>query len=696
MVAAADGFPVSSHLQTRRTSTLSGLRVSQLEEEAFTVTAETKRCQEKMSLEKEIAELGRRGRTDQALALFASIGFPSVRQVNAAIDACARSQPVRLDRAMCILKSCPYPNVYTFGALMNAISRAGEIKMAVDLLESMQSDYHVRPNAVVYQSAVAAAANAVQPSIALKLLEDAKASGISITVVGYNAAISAAARACDWKLSKYILDSMRDSCDAPDPDSVSYGTVMSAFQKCGEWDRILDLLRDMKERKIPLDGLVLSSALHACQQLGLAEKAVEYFELMKDVESSQHIRYTTGHRQPLEKPDAVAYRLAISACARGGAWQKGIQILEEYIQDGCHDDNDVVAWTAAITGCEYAGAWKEAFALLDRMRRQNVQPNEVTFAAVIGACATACSKLDLERSFDCVNATVPAPQRKALQLLNVLKRDETVPKPNIQVYNAAIRTCAEALDERRAFRLLELLREEGLEPNIITYGSLMTACERVGSIDGLGKVFRMMQDDEIEPNEIHYGAALSCCRKTGESDRAFLLLRKMIKAGLKPNVATFNTVIMAQVESKNVGSKEIERAVSLFKLLYSRDYTFASPNRQTYNILIRALANNQKPREAEALLRRMRQETMVPDVDLYTITVSSYEKTGQPLQALRLMESMREDGYEFYEAAVLNAAFKKAINIANKFGRTWADIPDREELDSLPIVRNETFVDFDL
>ena len=60
---------------------------------------------------------------------------------------------------------------------------------------------------------------------------------------------------------------------------------------------------------------------------------------------------------------------------------------------------------------------------------------------------------------------------------------------------------------------------------------------------------------------------------------------------------------------------------------------------------------------------------LVPDVDLYTATISSYERIGQPLKALNLMESMREGGYDFYESAVLNSAFKRAVKLVNAVGR---------------------------
>lgn len=82
-----------------------------------------------------------------------------------------------------------------------------------------------------------------------------------------------------------------------------------------------------------------------------------------------------------------------------------------------------MAWTSGNTGCEYAGYWREAFGLPGRTRQRN---NEVTFSIVIGACANAPSKIEKMKKM------VPAVQRKALQLLNVLKKDETVRNPNIQ------------------------------------------------------------------------------------------------------------------------------------------------------------------------------------------------------------------------------------------------------------------------
>ena len=57
------------------------------------------------------------------------------------------------------------------------------------------------------------------------------------------------------------------------------------------------------------------------------------------------------------------------------------------------------------------------------------------------------------------------------------------------------------------------------------------------------------------------------------------------------------------------------------------------------------MADNGRPNEAEMFLRKMQLVGFVPDVDIFTALVSSYERSGQPGRALQLMESMDRDGY---------------------------------------------------
>jgi pentatricopeptide repeat protein len=89
------------------------------------------------------------------------------------------------------------------------------------------------------------------------------------------------------------------------------------------------------------------------------------------------------------------------------------------------------------------------------------------------------------------------------------------------------------------------------------------------------------------------------------------------------------------------------------------------PTRQTYNILINFLAVKGEPSKAEHYLNLMRKDGFKPDVDLFTVIVSAYERKRDPISALNLMESMRADGYDFYEMKLLDAAFKQGVKVIN-------------------------------
>jgi pentatricopeptide repeat protein len=456
-------------------------------------------------------------------------------------------------------------------------------------------------------------------------------------------------------------------------------------------------------------------------------------------------RQRKGARQPLRGPDGVAYKLAISACARsqgGHRWQDGIRLLREMksISASRNDTDctpDVMAYTTAIAGCSEAGEYAQALSLITEMRKEGIQPNVMTFSAVINACATASAKLARRREEEDASSrvygniditsnytiagleNVRMPMDRALKLLATMKSPSSSIKPNIVTYNAAIRACAEGFNLDGAFDLLRQLSEDGLEPTIITYGSLMTACERVGDVEAASKVFRMVKEEEKKSkiksaggdsgengsenqehpraNEIIYGAAISCCRKAREPERALLLLRKMISEKLELNTVTFNTVIAALSEGRRPESKTSkddllwEKALAVYRVMKSKHApTKISPNRKTYNILIRCLSANLKPGLAESLLIDMREAGFVPDVDLYTMTVRSYERCGNPMKALAMMEYMRKMGYDFYEVKVLDEAFKNGVKVLNRIGRGFSS----EGLDGLSYAMSEELIDF--
>lgn len=710
---------------------------------------------------------------------------PTTRLLNAALDACARSSrsggwPRRTAFALLDHAADPRnadgtkkpggalsPNVFTFGCLLKCCAKSRDLDKALEILRILEEGKKypdVVPNEVIYGTVISACERSVEPraDLAMRVLNRALATlspkdasagrGGGMGVVGFNAAVSAMARAAEWEMAVRLLGEMllhshplpahpivetlgailcaggdvpcepsllQHTSSVPAPDGVTFGTVLAACERAGRWEELLRVAEAAEEYGVRLDGMALTSALKACQQLGLADEALEYLDRMKHLgdvnnmdnrasngnrrsSSSQTTRgrQWKGAKQPLRGPDGVAYRLAISACARapcGHRWQDGIRLLQEMRAKNTTDCTpDVMAYTAAIAGCSEAGMYTSAMSLIADMRQEGIRPNVVTFSAVITACAQAsanCARRQEEDDRTAGLAEVKAPMMRALRLLEAMRSTKSTVKPNIVTYNAAIRACAEGLNLKGAFDLLKQLKDDGLEPTIVTYGSLMTACERVGDIEAASKVFKMVKEEEergaaageeeerkqLRVNEIIYGAAISCCRKAQQPERALLLLRRMISEELSPNTATFNTVIAALSEqrpdTKTTNNHLMwEKALAVYRVMVSKHAPpGVTPNRQTYSMLIRSLSANLEPLHAETMLTNMRTAGFVPDVDLYTMTVRSYEKCGSPFKALRLMEAMREVGYDFYGIKVFDEAFKNGVRVLNLVGGAIGD-----------------------
>jgi pentatricopeptide repeat domain-containing protein 1 len=420
---------------------------------------------------------------------------PTTRLLNLAIDACARAHPVRQDMAFslfqsaCVDEKAISPNVFTFGSLLASCARNRDIDTSLQLLHDIESGKYldVVPNGVIYSTVISAcersagdlagSGNNNMIGLALELLNNATLAlsmdtksgqsserGNGIGVVGFNAAISTMARGAEWKLAVQLLDEMimqskyvtgagvetnfttaaallhviKDERYSdrvffiPKPDEVTFGTVLAACERAGEWEELLRIARTSKEYGVTLDGIALTSVLHACQQLGLADEALDYLDLMKQLGSKDannesrngmaerrtNGRMRKGAKQALRGPDGVAYRLAISACARSpGRWQDGLRLLDEMRESANRSNNtanapDVVAYTAAIAGCSEAGEYRHAIRLIKTMKAEGIQPNVVTFSAVINACASASAQLskrkeDGDRSIESDDVKLP-------------------------------------------------------------------------------------------------------------------------------------------------------------------------------------------------------------------------------------------------------------------------------------------------
>ena len=167
----------------------------------------------------------------------------------------------------------------------------------------------------------------------------------------------------------------------------------------------------------------------------------------------------------------------------------------------------VLTFNAALSACAKTGAWEEALALLEEMRARRLSPELVSFNAAISACARA------------------GRWGQALKLLSTMRK---VGKPPDRVsFNGALVAAREGGQGRTALQLLTQMRDRGLAPDGASYGAALSACRRSADGKSAALLVDTMVAEGLAPSESQLVDALGACAVSGAHGEAHALWARL-------------------------------------------------------------------------------------------------------------------------------------------------------------------------
>jgi pentatricopeptide repeat domain-containing protein 1 len=98
------------------------------------------------------------------------------------------------------------------------------------------------------------------------------------------------------------------------PDVITYSALISACEKGAQWQRAMEVFKEMKTAGVKPDDITYSALISACEKGAQWQRAMEVFKEMK----------AAG-----VKPDAITYSALISACEKGAQWQRAMEVFKE-------------------------------------------------------------------------------------------------------------------------------------------------------------------------------------------------------------------------------------------------------------------------------------------------------------------------------------------------------------------------------
>eukprot|EP01018_Ginkgo_biloba_P030196 Gb_04417 [translate_table: standard] len=510
-----------------------------------------------------IAGYAKNQRCDDALKLFRQMRLSGVEPNSvtfaSVLSACALRAALQHGQEIhnCIIRGGFESDVLVGNALIALYSKCMTIENAHHVFDRMSPRDDVTWNAMI-----AGYAQNGHCDEALKLFGQMKMAGLkpnSVTIASILPSCSSLAALQQGKeIHAYIIRSGIES------DAFVGSALIDMYSKCGSVDMAQKFFNQMSE----IDVVLWSAMIAGYAQNGLSYEALKLFQCLQ----------LTG-----VKPNSVTIASILPACANLAALQQGKEIHSYIIRNGFESEffvgsslidmyakcgsvdiacivfdkmpqRDVVSWNAMITGYSQNERCDEALQLFRRMGLAVVNPDTVTIAGVLSACARLAAlqygkeihSYIVRNEFESdilVGSALIDMYAKCGSLIIARQVFEMMFKRNVVTWNTMIAGYGMHGYGEKAVTLFNQMQQAGVKPDHITFVAVMSACSHAGLVDeGCQYFYCMIQDHCIMPRVEHYACMVDLLGRAGRLNEAYNFMNRM---PLEPDASVWGTLLGA-------------------------------------------------------------------------------------------------------------------------------------------------------
>lgn len=342
-------------------------------------------------------------------------------------------------------------------------------------------------------------------------------------------------------------------------------SVVRVYAKCSMFDSATKLFDEMTERDVACWNTLIS----CYYQGGRAGEALGLFEKMKKAATAA--ASSGGYPQP----NAITFTIAISSCAKTLDLERGRAIHKELESSGLRFDDfissalvdmygqcgdlemaksifeqitrkNIVAWNAMISGFALEGDSVSCVKMLERMKREGIEPSSTTLTSVVTAAARS-GKLQhgqlihgyiIRRRNDeddiILNCSLISFYFKCGRVKfaeNVFRTMQQ--KTSINPWNVMISGHVAVGNYCEAIEMYEEMKSVGtVRSDAVTFSNVLAACAQLASLEKGKEIHQQIifvDDDDDTENNILMGSVLDMYAKCGAVDDAYYVFKKQVE-----------------------------------------------------------------------------------------------------------------------------------------------------------------------
>ncbi|KAK4254569.1 hypothetical protein QN277_009932 [Acacia crassicarpa] len=318
-----------------------------VEPNGFSLSAVIKACSELGDL--------KQGRYFHGMAI--SRGFDSNPVISSAlIDMYGRNHGVQDARQL--FDELLEPDAICWTSVISTLTRNDLFEEALGFFYVMHRNHGLSPDGFTFGSVLTACANLGRLRRGKEVHAKVVTSGLCGNVVVESSLVDMYGKCRSISESKSVFDRMSNK------NAISWSAMLGAYCQNGECETVINLVREMKE----VDLYSFGTIIRACSSLAAVRQGKEV-----------HCQYV-----------------------RRGGWRDVIvesALVDLYAKCGCIDFakrlfllmpvRNMITWNSMIGGLAQNGRGREALELFEKMIKEGMKPDYITFIAVLFACSHA-------------------------------------------------------------------------------------------------------------------------------------------------------------------------------------------------------------------------------------------------------------------------------------------------------------------
>ncbi|KAL1217026.1 Pentatricopeptide repeat-containing protein [Cardamine amara subsp. amara] len=355
------------------------------------------------------------------------------------------------------------------------------------------------------------------------------------------------------------------------PDTFLWNLMIKGYSCSDEPKRSLLLYHRMLCCSAPHNMYTFPFVLKACSNLSAFQETTQihaqitkcgYGDDVYTVNSLINSYAVTGNFKlahllfdRIPKPDIVSWNSVIKGYTKAGKMDSALTLFRKM------EEKNAISWTTMISGYVQAGMNKEALQLFHEMQNSDVEPDNVSLANALSACAQLGAleqgkwihsylnktRIRMDSVLGCVLIDMYAKCGEMEEAFGVFKN---IKKKSVQAWTALISGYAYHGRGREAISKFMEMQKMGIKPNVITFTAILTACSYTGLVEEGKLIFYSIERDyNLKPTIEHYGCIVDLLGRAGFLDEAKCFIQEM---PLKPNAVIWGALLKACRIHKNI------------------------------------------------------------------------------------------------------------------------------------------------